>query len=347
MSRYSELSARLILIALALMLVLAVGLGKWLEASAPNQRVIEIRARMPENGGWTPSDLTARVGETLHLRLTSDDVMHGFAIGGDSLRILPAAVDVEPGKTSEVTLTFDQPGKYTYYCTRWCGLNHWRMRGVIEVSGPLAETTESTPPLYLTLGLDIDAPHPAEVVPEARPSAGRGEVLRTEIPAKYRTQNYYRSHSPAQIWSDLRSEPSLSGLSAQDVWDLVAFIWKTNTTPQSQEEGQALFAANCAACHGESGAGDGVMANNLAENGDDAGTGGDPNLPSQKTTRPADFTQAKTMLGASSALLQGKILRGGMGTGMPYWGPIFTEEQTWAIVDYLWTFQFQPKEVEP
>lgn len=27
-------------------------------------------------------------------------------------------------------------------------------------------------------------------------------------------------------------------------------------------------------------------------------------------------------------MLQGKILRGGMGTGMPYWGPIFTEEQT-------------------
>jgi len=26
------------------------------------------------------------------------------------------------------------------------------------------------------------------------------------------------------------------------------------------------------------------------------------------------------MLGASPALLHGKIVRGGMGTGMPYWG---------------------------
>jgi mono/diheme cytochrome c family protein len=55
--------------------------------------------------------------------------------------------------------------------------------------------------------------------------------------------------------------------------------------------------------------------------------------------KPADLTSAD-LLGASPALLQGKVLRGGMGTGMPYWGPIFTDRQTWALVDYLWTFQF-------
>ena len=33
-----------------------------------------------------------------------------------------------------------------------------------------------------------------------------------------------------------------------------------------------------------------------------------------------------------------KIRRGGMGTGMPYWGSIFTEEELAALVDYLWTF---------
>lgn len=55
---------------------------------------------------------------------------------------------------------------------------------------------------------------------------------------------------------------------------------------------------------------------------------------------PVDFTNARNMLGASSTILQGKIIRGGMGTGMPYWGPIFTESQIWSIVNYLWTFQF-------
>jgi mono/diheme cytochrome c family protein len=59
------------------------------------------------------------------------------------------------------------------------------------------------------------------------------------------------------------------------------------------------------------------------------------------TTRPVDFTDAASMLGASPALLHGKIVRGGMGTGMPYWGPIFTDSQAWALVAYLYTFQFQ------
>jgi hypothetical protein len=54
------------------------------------------------------------------------------------------------------------------------------------------------------------------------------------------------------------------------------------------------------------------------------------------TEAPTDFTDL-AMLGRSSARLQGKILRGGMGTGMPYWGPIFTETQTWALVHYLWS----------
>ncbi len=26
---------------------------------------------------------------------------------------------------------------------------------------------------------------------------------------------------------------------------------------------------------------------------------------------------------------------------MPYWGTIFTKDETWSIVDYLWTFLFK------
>ena len=54
-----------------------------------------------------------------------------------------------------------------------------------------------------------------------------------------------------------------------------------------------------------------------------------------------DFSDPGQMYGASPALLQGKIIRGGMGTGMPSWGQIFSEDQTWALTDYLWTFSFQ------
>ncbi|MEI7848974.1 MAG: c-type cytochrome, partial [Chloroflexota bacterium] len=55
---------------------------------------------------------------------------------------------------------------------------------------------------------------------------------------------------------------------------------------------------------------------------------------------PANFADPQKMLGASPALLQGKLLRGGMGTGMPMWGSIFTDEQTWNVISYLYSFQF-------
>jgi len=38
-----------------------------------------------------------------------------------------------------------------------------------------------------------------------------------------------------------------------------------------------------------------------------------------------------------SDVLYAKIRRGGMGTDMPNFGTLFTPEETWALVDYLWT----------
>jgi mono/diheme cytochrome c family protein len=56
---------------------------------------------------------------------------------------------------------------------------------------------------------------------------------------------------------------------------------------------------------------------------------------------PPDFSDPRHLLGASPALLEGKIIRGGMGTGMPYWGPIFTIEQIDALVSYLYSFAWK------
>lgn len=161
-------------------------------------------------------------------------------------------------------------------------------------------------------------------------------MLSHAIPASYLAPDYYRSHSPAAAWQALRGEPALGTATDAEVWDAVAFIWTKNASPPAVEMGAALYAANCAACHGETGHGDGVYSASLA-----AATGGNMGLGTQK---PSSFTDAAQMLGASPALLQGKIIRGGMGTGMPSWGAIFTEDQTWALVAYLYSFQM---EVQP
>jgi mono/diheme cytochrome c family protein/plastocyanin len=320
----AERAARLFVIGIVAGVALAPFAARWIQS----RHTVELHARIAEAGGWTPGDLTATVGKPLHLRLTSDDVMHGFAVGQ---RAWPE-VEVLPGQTTDLTLTFDRPGTYTFYCTRWCGLNHWRMRGTIEVRGPTTELATVTPPMYVALGLDIDAPHPAVVIPEHRPSAVRGAVLGVTLLPAYLALDYVRARSPAETWLSLRTQMPSQSTDAEG-WDLVAFVWQSNTTRKALAEGQALYAANCAACHGETGAGNGVAAAALTQPA--------KSEMGRDTTAPANFTDAASMLGASPALLQGKIIRGGMGTGMPYWGPIFTEAQTWALVDYLWTFQFE------
>ncbi|MBI2758901.1 MAG: c-type cytochrome [Chloroflexi bacterium] len=290
-----------------------------------------IHARIAENGGWTPDVIRANVGEPLRMKLTSDDVVHGFAVGQMDMQ----SVDVLPGKVTDLTLIFDKTGIYTFYCTRWCGLNHWRMRGTIEVSGSSSGLEPASVPMYVTLGLDIDAPHDAPTIPVQKPSALRGQSFSTQLPITNST-NYYRANSPYQVFDEL----SNTSLTETQRWDVAAYVWQSNTTAESLVNGQRLYAQNCAACHGENGAGDGVFADDLAAAGESSmqTMAGADNMTMQP---PVDFTDPTRMLGASPALLQGKILRGGMGTGMPMWGSIFTEEQIWDLIAYLYSFQFE------
>jgi mono/diheme cytochrome c family protein/plastocyanin len=321
--RRSEIISRFLITA-GIFLAVGVPLFFW-------SRTPLIHAHVAEDGGWNPDVIHANAGEPLHLNLTSDDVVHGFAVGQMDME----SVDVLPGKVTDVTIIFDKPGIYTFFCTRWCGVNHWRMRGTIEVSGPPSDPEPASVPLYVTLGLDIDAPHDAPVIPNNPPSAINGQQLTTQLSIDP-SPDYYRAHSPYQVFDSL----SNTSLTQAQRWDVVASVWKSNTTPQSLANGQKLYAQNCAACHGENGAGNGVFADDLAAAGESstqtmAGANG------MAMQLPVDFTNPTRMLGASPALLQGKILRGGMGTGMPMWGSIFTKEQIWDLIAYLYSFQFE------
>jgi len=321
--KHSELISR-ILITVAIFGAVGAPLYFW-------SRTPLIHAHVAEDGGWSPDVIKANVNEPLNLKLTSDDVVHGFAVGQMDMQ----SVDVLPGKVTDITLTFDKPGIYTFFCTRWCGLNHWRMRGTIEVSGSSSDPEPVAVPLYVTLDLDIDAPHDAPLVPITPPSALSGEQLAANLPISL-SLDYYRANSPYQVFDQL----SNTSLTEAQRWDVVAYIWQSNTSKESLSNGQKLYAQNCAACHGENGAGDGIFADDLQSTGESSMqtmTGAD-NMMMQT---PVDFTNPTRMLGASPALLQGKILRGGMGTGMPMWGSIFTEEQIWDLIAYLYSFQFE------
>jgi len=321
--KHSEFISRFLIVA---GILLAVGAPLFLWARTPL-----IHARMAEDGGWNPDVIQAEVGKPLHLKITSDDVVHGFAVGQMEMQ----SVDILPGKVTDITLSFDKPGIYTFFCTRWCGLNHWRMRGTIEVGGSPSDPEPATVPLYVSLDLDLDAPHDAPLIPPTQPSAINGQPL-TATNSITLSREDYLTHSPYDVFAELKN----TSLTEEQRWDVVAYLWQSNTTSESLTNGKELYAQNCAACHGENGAGDGVFADDLA-------TAGESSMQTMEGAMdmvmqaPVDFTDPRRMLGASPALLQGKILRGGMGTGMPMWGSIFTEDQIWDLIAYIYSFQFE------
>lgn len=88
----------------------------------------------------------------------------------------------------------------------------------------------------------------------------------------------------------------------------------TQRTAESVEQGAALFAANCASCHGETGAGDGPLADSLP-------------------APPANFTVHVPF--HPDGVLFAWITDGIRGTGMPAWAPQLSDQERWDLVNFL------------
>jgi cytochrome c oxidase subunit 2 len=317
------------------------GYQAWRTASA-GVKIVEIVARAPELGGFSPDRLTLRAGETVRLRLSSRDVVHGFTIPGLGVNV----DEIYPGKVVEVDVTPAAPGRYAFACTRWCGVDHWRMRGVIEIAGADGATLPTEqPPLYQQLGIDLDAMrHAAQITPGARPSASAGAALHAKLPDDLADAVRRRTLSPADTFQTLRADPANAALSDDDVWNLVAWAWLKDVNPDALARAETLYARDCAACHGPDGKGNGPAGLNLPGMSKTLAparrSGASAGVDSAMPKGPANFTDAGAMLAASDVLLQGKLLRGGMGTGMPEFGSLYTDEELWAMIAYLRTFLF-------
>jgi mono/diheme cytochrome c family protein len=97
------------------------------------------------------------------------------------------------------------------------------------------------------------------------------------------------------------------------------FAGKTNPLDASAAtEGAAVFKANCATCHGETGAGDGIASGSL-----------DP--------KPANLAVVSEQVGDD--YLFWRIHEGKPGTSMVAWKGILSEEQMWQTVAFLRTLK--------
>ena len=170
--------------------------------------------------------------------------------------------------------------------------------------------------------------HPAQNVPLVRPSAARGAMLNLVI------ADDLRANSPSDVFAKLRADATWNSYGDAQLWDAVASAYKRAAGDDAIARGQKLYARDCAACHGESGKGNGPAGRNLP---------GRAAMDATMKRGPADFTDASQMLGASDVLLQGKIVRGGMGTGMPEWRTLYTDQEMWDVISFLRSFVFEYK----
>jgi len=92
-----------------------------------NRRVITVSA---ERFAFTPSRIEIAPGEEVELRIKSADTSHGFRIVGTETNV---AIPKRGKGEITVLIRLQEPGTYTFECSRMCGAGHHFMRGEIVV----------------------------------------------------------------------------------------------------------------------------------------------------------------------------------------------------------------------
>ncbi len=82
---------------------------------------------------WELSRDQVAVGQSVHFRVTSADINHGFALYDPEMRLV-AQTQAMPGYTNTLNYTFDRAGTYKVLCLEYCGIAHHNMVTEIKVS---------------------------------------------------------------------------------------------------------------------------------------------------------------------------------------------------------------------
>jgi mono/diheme cytochrome c family protein len=158
----------------------------------------------------------------------------------------------------------------------------------------------------------------AEQLPVPAPAVGTNLVSRKATPGEW-----YAIVTQGNLE---RRMPPFNSLSDRQRWDVVAYLYSLSTDPETITEGEEVYLANCAACHGRGGDGKGPEAAGLP-------------------TAATNFTDLEMMAGVSDEILYQAISEG-KGSAMPSFGEQLSPQEMWAATDYLRSLTFMPQSLE-
>lgn len=90
-----------------------------------NEKFFEIKAK---KFSYTPNIIRVQKGDTVNLRLVSEDVHHGFYLDGYGL-----SMTALPGKEGNLKFVAGSPGRFMFRCSVTCGEFHPYMIGHLRV----------------------------------------------------------------------------------------------------------------------------------------------------------------------------------------------------------------------
>jgi len=184
-----------------------------------------------------------------------------------------------------------------------------------------------------------------QVYPPAAPSAARGRALFTDYcvtchgergdgkgssarglnppPANFTDAGFMRGETPYDFYHVISlgkihtAMPAWDGvLSVQERWDLVSYLWTLAAGDAGIAEGQGIYLAQCASCHGATGNGQGTFANVLVSGAPDLST------PQALARKPDAELFAATTSGV-------------VGTPMPAFSRTLQDGERWKAVAFL------------
>jgi cytochrome c oxidase subunit 2 len=91
---------------------------------------IELLARAPERGNWSPQTIEVEKGKEVTLVIRNVDIVtHGFYLPDFGI----SEMEIKAGDVREVSFTPNVAGEFTFYCSIWCSDYHMHMRGTLIV----------------------------------------------------------------------------------------------------------------------------------------------------------------------------------------------------------------------
>lgn len=135
----------------------------------------------------------------------------------------------------------------------------------------------------------------------------------------FKDLDYMRGETPANFYGTVTEGrgdmPAFRDrLTSDDRWDVAFYVWRLSTTAEILSQGERIYQENCAACHGTDGSGE-VLGS-------------------------ADFTDLRQMDSLAPRDLYLTVTQGR--GSMPSWQSRLSQDERWAVIDFLRTFTYDP-----